>query len=253
MTKQLIIVVHGVGVKEAGVSADLLATALDDKPEDNRSLTRSKLSESRLRPHSSDDFQLRELPEFNHAGKRSIFPARIRRYRHNSSEGALLDERVVADFYWGDISNIASGLIGLVFAVVKTILGLSHIIRENAWSVFPGTSFNHRLLRGMANGAALTIHGPIATINVFLLLGLAGSAFEKFVSIGPGTLSIPASAIVGFALGAILNWWSPVYLTQLLARWLMITAVVFLAMYLWMPLNGDGLASIGLMFDDKTI
>ena len=253
MTKQLIIVVHGVGVKEAGVSADLLATALDDKPEDNSRLTRAAVTESRLRPHSSDDFQLRELQEFNYAGKRRIFPARIRRYRHNSPEGTLLDERVVADFYWGDISNIASGLIGLVFAIVKTILGLSHIIRENAWSVFPTNSFYHRFMRRVANGAALVIHGPIAAINVFLLIGVACGILEKTLEVTPGSLAIPVTAVLGFAFGGVLNWMSPVYLTQLLARWLMITAVIFLAMYLLMPLDSAGLASVGLLIDDLAI
>jgi hypothetical protein len=173
MTKQLVIVVHGVGVKEAGVSADLLATALDDPPEDNANLTRNKIQGARLRPHSSDDFHLREMAQYNAGGKRQVFPARIRRYRHNDdNSGQLRNERVVADFYWGDISNIASGIFGLLLGIWKTILGLSHMIRENALSSFGSNSRHDWLIRRISGCAALTIHGPIAAINIVLLLGV---------------------------------------------------------------------------------
>ena len=122
-TRQLVVVVHGVGVKEAGVSADLLATALEDVPDaDGKAASRSYAGVP-LRPHSSDDFHLRELQIYNDGGKRQVFPARIRRYRNNGKDGKRVAERVIADFYWGDISNIASGIAGLLLGILKTILG----------------------------------------------------------------------------------------------------------------------------------
>jgi hypothetical protein len=65
MTKQVIVVVHGVGVKQAGVSSDLLSTALERPPEDIAKLGRAEMSSARLRPHSTDDFQLRELERYS--------------------------------------------------------------------------------------------------------------------------------------------------------------------------------------------
>ena len=254
MAKQLIIVVHGVGVKEAGVSADLLATALDDTPEENTSLSRTDIKASRLRPHSSDDFHLREKIEYNSGGKRQVFPARIRRYRHNDDKsGKLLNERVVADFYWGDISNIASGLPGLLLGILTTILGLSHIIRENALSVFPGNGAYEWTMRRIANMAALTIHGPIAAINIVLLLGV-------FINFGIRVMGWPASSaaiwvtgMVSAACGLYLSRRSDVFLMRLFGGWMVVVAFVLLILWMFFPDNGVGLAAIGGISDAKIV
>jgi hypothetical protein len=254
MTKQLIIVVHGVGVKEAGVSADLLATALDDTPEQNKNLKRTEVNASRLRPHSSDDFHLREMSEYNHDGKRQVFPARIRRYRQVKNQSTeILHERVVADFYWGDISNIASGLPGLLLGLWKTILGLSHIIRENAFSVFPAKGGYDWVMRRLAGFAALTIHGPIAAINIVLLIGV-------FLNLGIGKIlfenpphAIWATGLVSAALGIYLSKKSPVFLTRFLGGWLTLVALIFLILSWALPDKGIGLGIVGGFNDDAIV
>jgi hypothetical protein len=53
LTKELIVVVHGVGVKQAGVSADLLSTSLQNTPEENAVRKRDELSKEGLRTHST--------------------------------------------------------------------------------------------------------------------------------------------------------------------------------------------------------
>ncbi|MGL4489092.1 MAG: hypothetical protein ACRCU5_06570 [Rhizobiaceae bacterium] len=254
MAKQLVIVVHGVGVKEAGVSADLLATALDETPEENANLTREGLRGSRLRPHSSDDFHLREMAQYNKGGLRQLFPARIRRYRHNDdNNGQLLEERVVADFYWGDISNIASGLPGLLLGTWKTILGLSHIIRENALSVFSQNDWHDWFMRRTAALAALTIHGPIAAINIVLLLGvLLNFAFGK-----AGYENVPgaiwATIIASAVIGLYLSRQSPVFLTRMVGGWMSAVAIVFLGIWLFLPEGGAGLAAFGGISDEAIV
>ncbi len=198
MAKQLIVVVHGVGVKEAGVSADLLATALERTPESvQASVTGPKLSDATLTPHSSDDFNLRELSEYNTRGRREYFPARIRRYRHyvTDNEGKksdLLNERVIADFYWGNIALVGATIADLLMAILKTILGLSHAIRENAREVFPNITGWHRRMRRLAGYAALTIHGPIAAINIVLVGGVLVRWALSYVQ--PEMLEIPGWA-----------------------------------------------------------
>jgi hypothetical protein len=254
MAKQLVIVVHGVGVKEAGVSADLLATALDDTPEDNASLTREGLRGSKLRPHSSDDFHLREIAQFNKGGLRQVFPARIRRYRHNDeNSGQLLEERVVADFYWGDISNIASGLPGLLLGTWKTILGLSHMIRENALSVFSGNDWHDWLMRRIAALAALTIHGPIAAINLVLLLGVfLNFAFGKAEYVN-APVAIWTTIIASAAIGLYLSRQSPVFLTRMVGGWMTAVSVIFLGIWLFLPEGGPGLATFGGISDPAIV
>jgi hypothetical protein len=233
--RQLVVVVHGVGVKEAGVSADLLATALEDVPDGHSEASMRSYAGKTLRPHSSDDFHLRELEMYNVGGKRQVFPARIRRYRANDeATGRLEAERVVADFYWGDISNIASGVAGLFLGILKTILGLCHVVRESAWSVFPGSGFDW-FIRKMANAAALTIHGPIAAINVVLLAGVLVHAVLVgqfgWPVLAAAWTTVAVSAIGGFLVARS----SDVYLTRWFAQWTAIVALVLATLLIFMP------------------
>ncbi len=254
--RQLVIVVHGVGVKEAGISADMLSTALDEKPEEADKATRKSISHARLKPHSSDDFYLRELGMYNNGGKRQLFPARIRRYRYNDSSGKLLEERVIADFYWGDITNIATGIVGLFLGILKTILGLCHIVRENALSVFHGDGFN-RYVRKVANSAALVIHGPIAAINVVLVLGVLinaacgvidGPMRDSALKISPW-LTISISFVAGF--GVMRQ--SSVYLTRWFACWAVITSLVLAAIVLVWPLPDEAVPNSVFRLIDEAL
>lgn len=237
MGKQLIIVVHGVGVKRAGVSADLLSTSLQNTPEQNIAPRRNGRSERSLRPHSSDDFHLRELEIYNRKGLRQTFPARIRRYRDNGPDTQPVEphERVIADFYWGDIAAIGTGLLGLLVALLKTILGLSHAIRENARDVFPNAFGFDRWMRRIASGAALTIHGPIAAINAVLILGvliawLFNSSIESVSN--QGWLGPPLLAMLVIFSGALLLKQSHAFLARHFAGWVLICGIVLLGFVL---------------------
>jgi hypothetical protein len=183
MRKELVVVVHGVGVREAGVSTDLLSLALDpDAPQSpegqarraDPALARADAAAPALpdwRPHSSDDFHLREPARHARRGLHSTFGARVRRYRvtdPGSSTYTVQRERVVADFYWGDISGTGGDLWRVVLGFVKIVLGLSHAIRENAASVWP----ENPALRRLAGAAALVVHGPVFALNLVLLGGL---------------------------------------------------------------------------------
>lgn len=233
MAKQVIVVVHGVGVKQAGVSSDLLSTALQCKPdEDITKLKPEQMSSEHLRPHSTDDFELCEFQKYSRNNLRQTFPARIRRYRQYGSkgQGALPNERVIADFYWGDIAAIGQGLIGLLAALLKIILGLCHAIRENAHDVFPEPKGYDRAMRAIASGAALVIHGPIAAINAVLLVGVF-VAWGMYAWIGDAGTQVwagPVISLIAIAAGW-LGWRaSYAYLMQLFAGWVVITGLVLL-------------------------
>jgi hypothetical protein len=238
MAKQVIVVVHGVGVKQAGVSADLLATSLEATPEEMIGLKRENISCETLHPHSSDDFHLRELGRYSKRNLRQTFPARIRRYRQYDSkeQGAVANERVVADFYWGDIAAIGAGVFGLMVALLKTILGLAHAIRENARDVFPGSSGLDRWMRRIASGAALTIHGPIAAINVVLIIGIllawALHAWLDMELAQPAAWSGLAVAVLVIVGGLVALRLSYAYLARLFAGWVLVTGVVLLVFWL---------------------
>lgn len=232
MTKQLVVVVHGVGVKEAGVSTDLLSTSLELMPEEIVSPQKNLLKTNQnLQPHSSDDFHLCESEQYSINHKRRTFPARIRRYRqYQPDKHEVENERVIADFYWGDIAAIGTGIFGVLMALLKTILGLSHAIRENAREIFPSVSGIDYWMRKVASWAALTIHGPIAAINVVLLTGVLVAWAIQALNEERGGGLWSGTLVAGLAISAGLAMLRPKlpYLTRHFASWLFLTGVLML-------------------------
>jgi hypothetical protein len=116
-------------------------------------------------------FHLRE-PERHARGRGRLdatFGARVRRYHaYDRARARAQRERVVADFYWGDISGTGGDLARVVLGFVKIVLGLSHAIRENAASVWPEAP----AMRRLAGFAALVVHGPVFALNLILLGGM---------------------------------------------------------------------------------
>lgn len=176
MTKQLVVVVHGVGVREAGVSSVLLAASLDGDPPVGqhgqtafRNRSAAERAEDELRPRAADDFLMRERAAFNRKGKASTFPARLSRYQ-TSDDTPKKDrrERVIADFYWGDITGTGGDILRVITGLFRLMLGLSHAVRENAWAIFPGMGWQDRVWRRAAGFAVLTVHGPIFALNLML-------------------------------------------------------------------------------------
>jgi hypothetical protein len=189
MGKQVIVVVHGVGVRDPGVSGDLLAATLDSNPPtgtEGRAAFQARSQEQRdedaLRPISADDFLLREPEAYAKAAKYAIFHARIRRYGEKGDPGkASRRDRVISDFYWGDVTGTGGGFVQVLTGIFRLMLGLTHAVRENAWSVFPDAARrDHRFFRKAAGTAALVIHGPLFALNLMLALfalALGGSNF----------------------------------------------------------------------------
>ena len=237
MAKQVIVVVHGVGVKQAGVSSDLLAAALQDDD--------GKSDETRLPPHSSDDFVLLESPRYDTSGKASTFPARVRRYRSYEKNGVVKEERVIADFFWGDVTAFGSSVVSVLLAYFKVAMGLSHAIRENASDVYPEKEWEDRWIRRLARGAALTIHGPIIALNIVLLLGLllaallqtAASAISGPEALAPNTpaavvllrVQIAAVGLSAIAAGLfVLRQGRGAFLYRHLFSWIALSGFAFL-------------------------
>ncbi len=205
MKKQLIVVVHGVGVKEAGVSSDLLAVSLAD---------------ARLKPVSSDDFNIAEDDLYNESDKRQVYPCRVRQYADETRK------RVVADFYWGDIANSKSGVLGLWISLFKTIMGLGHVIRESAAEVYREDSAG----RSIASFIVKVLHGPIVAINLVMLIGvLIAWALEWATGVrGGGELSPLVIGMLAITGGWLLRGRAWSYLERLLWCWVIVTGMAVL-------------------------
>lgn len=237
MNKQLIVVVHGVGVKSAGVSTDLLSAALQDDPAPSP-LARAT-SSPRFPPHSSDDFQMRELDRYSDHNKSAVFPARIRRYREyaNPAHTVVTRERVIVDFFWGDITAIMPGAPGVVLGFFKIAMGLSHAIRENAREIFPGSGRLDVTARSSATGAALLIHGPIVASNLVLLLGLLAAWASRRAG-GDDGWAIFATSLTAMAGGLLAQKYMDSFLARFLASWVFVFGLALSAIALvdaWSP------------------
>ena len=80
MHKELVVVVHGVGVREAGVATDMVSLALHrEAPLAGQEQAAPQAGD--WVPHASDDFHLREARRFAAGPLRRTFGARLRRYR----------------------------------------------------------------------------------------------------------------------------------------------------------------------------
>lgn len=223
--RQVIVVVHGVGVREAGAAGNLVAAALAG-PADGVA--------DAYRREASDDFYVAEHGAYSVRGMSSVFPARLIRFAPPAARPAA-PERLIVDFYWGDITGTGMTLPRVVTGFFKLILGLSHAIRENAREVFHGERKGDRFWSRLAETAALTIHGPIFAINLVLLGGFLAWAVLGWITgrFGNGQALVSGDvAAVLIALAAIGGglWCRRCvsYLERLLGFWLIVTGIVLI-------------------------
>jgi hypothetical protein len=216
LQKQLIVVVHGVGIRAAGESSDLVTGALDEGP-------------GGWRRRASDDFRLFQPIDDPDATIHEDFPARISRFRQFDGQQPPPDanERVIADFYWGDVGGFKASLPQTLIGLGRVMLGLAHVVRENALSVFPVAETGKRgtFLRGLARFAALAIHGPIFAANIILALGLVGVVLFGAAS-SAATLF---GGLAGLAFAVLMYTTSRSFLMRHLASYIGVFALLLLA------------------------
>jgi preprotein translocase subunit SecG len=217
--KQLIVVVHGVGIRAAGESSDLVTGALDEGP-------------GGWRRRASDDFRLFQPIADPDAILHEDFPARISRFRRFAGQQPPpeANERVIADFYWGDVGGFKASAPQTLIGLTRVMLGLAHVVRENALSVFPVAETGSRgaFLRGLARFAALAIHGPIFAANIILALGLVG-----VVLFGAATSAATMfGGVAGLAVATAMYTTSRSFLMRHLASYVGVFGLLLLAFVL---------------------
>lgn len=183
--KRLMLVVHGLGEQGAGKTLDDLAGGLWG---DQNSI------------HVESD--IRQLQEQEHADQRRLatFPCHVRRY-------ATLDDRnnphtTFAEVYWADLSEADKGAISIFYGLIKTILGLGHIVRASAKQYFGAGSVAGKI----ANFVPYMMHGPVAAVNVALAVGLlllfaASKMFDDIIQhdgVVHATLLLAGAALLAY-------------------------------------------------------
>ncbi len=147
-TKRLALVIHGIGEQSPGETLDRLVGAATGNRASNVQ------SEKRLLRDEHDDVDPRAV---------DLFDCEIRKVETDQST------LVFAEVYWADLSRGRAGRLVTLYELIKGILGLGHLVRENAEELHPSTP--KHWLGTLANLIVAMIHGPVAVLNLLLALG----------------------------------------------------------------------------------
>jgi hypothetical protein len=148
--KKLALVVHGIGEQEAGETlAQLVGGVAGDRPHTVTTDTRMFRD---IHPNTDD----RAI---------DLFPCHIHRVTTRGSKV------IFAEVFWADTSRSMRGRVGTLYELVKTILGLGYIVRENAAEKHPNPegwnkSYPASWIRRAANLFVSVLHGPILATNI---------------------------------------------------------------------------------------
>lgn len=216
-SKRLVLVVHGIGEQEPGDTLDSLVGAATGN------IASVVQSEKRWLRDEHDDVDSRAV---------DLFACELRRVT------TKLSELIFAEVYWADLSRGRTGKLATLYELLKGILGLGHIVRENAEEVHP----NGHWLRTLSGWFVAVLHGPIAVLNVLLAAGvlflsLASLSPDKYVAHLAILVLAIGSTIAGYYVGKRVNS----YLFRIFTSWLswlgLILALVVIATYIF-DLNG---------------
>lgn len=228
MAKKLALVVHGIGEQQAGETLDALVGGLTGD--------RACTVENELRHLREQD---RDHPADEDCRDKGLYPCHIRRVKRGG------DETVFAEAFWGDISRGSTGQVRGLIDLFELIMGLGHIIRENAAEIYDDPKARPRRA---ANFFVYLVHGPITTFNVAIALATALLFLFQWQFGQKDWAASAAMLTAASVLSLCFAWFNRPkrsYLYQIYRSWFAITAVIVVAIV--------GLSHlIDLLFDEDT-
>ncbi|WP_350333559.1 hypothetical protein [Coralliovum pocilloporae] len=146
-TNTLVLCVHGIGEQKAGDTIDTLAAALE-KNEAARveSECRWLVDEYKIPGSVESRFQ-------------DHFQCHIRAFDTNEQRTTY------AEVFWADLSRPRHGMVGVLYELILTVLGMGNIVRENVYAAY-GKGSASASLAGLFIGL---MHACIAPLNLLLL------------------------------------------------------------------------------------
>lgn len=216
MAKKLALVVHGIGEQQAGETLDALVGGLTG----NTVCTVE--TETRMLREKNHD-----LPPNTPDRQAKLYPVHTRKVTTDT------DEITFAEAYWADISRGPQGQVRSVYELILLVMGLGHIVRENAAEIYSNPKSPPRV---MANLFVYLLHGPISVLNIVFALGvLALFGFQYAASritlwLDPANFALLLVAVV------LLIWWridrkdTHTYLYRIFTRWLFYVALLLLVL-----------------------
>jgi len=212
MAKKLALVVHGIGEQQAGETLDALVGGLTgDRP----CTVGTELRHLRERD--------RDHPKDKDTRDKKLYPCHIRRVKQGK------DETVFAEAFWGDISRGEMGQVRGLIDLFKLIMGLGHVVRENAAKIYDSPK---AFPRRAANFFVYLVHGPITAFNIAIALAVA---FLFLVQWQFGQVHWDGSAAILASSGILLLGWKFLsdlrqsYLYQIFSNWLGYSGISLIA------------------------
>ena len=149
---ELVLVVHGVGDPAPGATLSLFA--------------RSVAEASHPLTETQEVLWLEEEP--SHPRDIKTFSTHVRRLHSERKE------TVLAEVYWGDLSRVKAGLLGVLFGLIEIVFGLRYV----AFVASQQKGLAPQGLQALGLACSKILHGPLLAVNFVLaamLLTVAGT------------------------------------------------------------------------------
>lgn len=227
MTKQLALVVHGIGEQQAGQTVHELVGGLTGKSPLSVKSDLRLMQEPRPRAAKPGDNPTPVL-----------FPCHIARVEHATGE------TVMAEVYWADLSGGHTGALRTAYDIVTLSLGLGHIARRSVEALHGERHWLTKLTKMVIH----LLHGPVTACNAILLLSVALLLFTP-LSFSPH-LAVFTTAIVSVVAGLLIfRQLDDHHLVRIFASWLMglgiLLALIVLATKLGVIDSASGVSLLG--------
>ena len=205
---ELVVVVHGVGDPQPGETLSLFARSI---AESRHPLTEHQ--EVLWLADQTGDLRERDV---------GTFPCHIRHLAFGTNRSTL------AELYWGDLSRVKRGILGVVQGMVSIVFGLRYV----AFVASEQPGWAARMLQILGLICSRLLHGPVLAVD-FVLALLMASVFAT-EALWPGSSQVVHWAnllILGCGsfclLASFLGWrMSRNSVTHRFWFWVMVTAVM---------------------------
>ncbi len=218
MAKHLVLVVHGIGEQAPGETVGALTGAACSEATDDPVVQQSSIT--RL---AEDGPETARDPGY--------FPCHTHRvHRTGHSE----DDTLLAEVYWADLSPAPTGPIQTFIDLLRLILGLGFLARDNARN---GQGPRDMRAVELVNMFTWLMWGPIAGLNFFLLI--AAGVVLAMQAVGlvippvrdlPGELALVIISLVTIAIAWIIHKRGPTKALAILSHTLAAAALVTLGL-----------------------
>ncbi|HEY1376465.1 MAG TPA: hypothetical protein VGF55_06705 [Gemmataceae bacterium] len=181
-----VLVIHGVGATDPGMTVDALVPPLLDVqptlvPTAGYGPCVLRLPDAPLPPD-------RPPPAFQPPDPIETFPVHVRHLESRPASGGAAEPVTVAEVFWADLATVAPGRLALLWGLFQAIFSLGHVADQAARQ--PGAVA--RWFRFALWLTAQTLYGPVAALNAVVATGLLAHIILRRLS--PAADGAPAVA-----------------------------------------------------------